>query len=130
MSRDSVLARGRAAAEAGFSDACTSRRKDPTGTTYDDATGNTTPAWTAIYSGPCKLKELKVIARPGNAGESAVLLAHPEVHLPVSAPLHHVGDEITLTASRNDPLSVGRVFIVRVVQGATARRYLVTERTS
>lgn len=132
MSRESALALGRAAAEVGMTDACTTRRK-AAGTTYDDATGNTTPTWTAVYSGPCRMKQPAAQANNSNVGEAAVLLQQPEVHLPMSAALHRPGDEITITASVNDPASVGRVFLVRAVpahSAATARRYGVTERTS
>lgn len=131
MSLNTALTAGRAAAEARMTDACTSRRK--TGVTYDDATGNTTPTWTAVYSGPCRMKQPSAQASTGNAGEAAVLLQQLEVHLPMSAPLHRPGDEITITASDSDPTSAGRVFIVRAVPAhsqATARRYGVTERTS
>lgn len=108
--------------------ACTSRRQ--TGTTYDDATGNTVPTWTAVYAGPCRLKENNATASGSNVGESAVLLVQPEVHLPMDAALLRPGDEITITACPNDPLSVGRVFNVKSKAGATARRYTVIERTS
>lgn len=131
MSRESLIARGRSAAEAMMTDACTSRRQ--TGTTYDDTTGNTTPAWTSLYSGPCRLSQPNASASRTTAGEADVLLQTPQLHLPMSADLHRPGDEITLTASDSDPASVGRVFIVRAVPAhshATARRYEVTERTS
>lgn len=127
MSRESVLARGRAAAEQGMVDACTSRRQ--TGTTYDDNTGATTPAWTAVYAGPCRLKQPSLTASSSTVGEAAVVLVQPEIHLPMDVPLHKPGDEITLTACPLDPLSVGRVFIVKAMSGATARRYSVIERT-
>jgi hypothetical protein len=118
-------------AEQGMTDACTTRRN--TGTTYDDATGNTTPTWTAVYSGPCRMRQPRAEANSSQVGEAAVLLQQPELHLPMSAALHRPGDEITITASINDPASVGRVFIVRAVpahSNATARRYGVVERTS
>lgn len=125
------MLRGRAFAEQGMTDACTSRRQ--TGTTYDDNTGATTPTWTALYDGPCRMRQPNASANSANAGEAAVLLQQPEIHLPMGAVLHRPGDEITITGSANDPGSVGRVFIVRAVpahSSATARRYGVTERTS
>lgn len=131
MPRAAVLARARTAAEALMVDACTSRRQ--TGTTYDDSTGNTTPAWTALYAGPCRMRQPNSSASRVNAGEADVLLQTPELHLPMTAALHRPGDEITISASVSDPASVGRVFIVRDVPAhsqATARRYGVTERTS
>lgn len=114
-----------------MTDACTGRRQ--TGTTYDDATGNTTPTWTAVYAGPCRMKQPSASASGSQVGEAAVLLQQPELHLPMSADLLRPGDEVTITASVNDPESVGRVFIIRAVpaySSATARRYGVLERTS
>lgn len=128
MSRDSLIERGRAAAEAGMVDACTSRRQ--TGTTYDDDTGHTVPTWTALYEGPCRLKETTATVRRSDVGEADVVLVQPQVHLPMDAALLQAGDEITITACPNDPLSVGRVFRVESKAGATARRYTVIERTS
>ena len=122
------LETARARTETRMVDACTTRRQ--TGTTYDDTTGHTVPTWTACYAGPCRLKETSATARSSEVGEAAVLLVQPQIHLPMSAPLLQPGDEITLTACPDDPLSVGRVFIVKSKEGATARRYTVIERTS
>lgn len=128
MSRESVLARGRAAAEQGMTSTCTSRRQSGT-PVYDDNTGGTTPGWTAVYSGPCRLKQPSPTASSSTVGESAVMLVQPEIHLPMDAPLHKPGDEITMTACPEDPLSAGRMFHVKAMSGATARRYSVIERT-
>lgn len=132
MSMDGAIARARARTEAQqFRDTCTSRRQ--TGTAYDDTTGVTTPTWLALYAGPCRMKQPNASASSTTAGEAAVLLQSPEVHLPMSADLLRPGDEITITASLNDPASAGRVFLVREVPAhanATARRYGVIERTS
>lgn len=131
MSLEVALARGRTAAEARMTDACTSRRQ--TGTTYDDATGNTVPTWTAVYAGPCRMKQPSAQANSSQVGEAQILLQSPELHVPMSAAMHRPGDEVTITASPSDPGLVGRVFIVRAVPAhsqATARRYGVLERTS
>lgn len=131
MSRDLLLARARAAAEAGMLDTCTTRRQ--TGVTHDDDTGATTPSWTAIYTGPMRMKQPSAQAGSANVGEANVLLQQPEAHLPMSAPLLRPGDEITITGSATDPGSIGRVFVVRAVPAhsqASARRYGVVERTS
>lgn len=130
MSRELVTARGRAAAERGLLDTCTIRHR--TGTTVDDDTGYTTPTWADLYAGPCRLKQPNAAASSATVGEAEVLLQRPELHLPMSAPLLQPADEITVTASRLDPGSVGRVLLIRDVpahSGATARRYGVTERT-
>lgn len=54
MSRESVLARGRFAAELGMVDACTIRRRNPGGTTDPD-TGYPTQAYTQLYAGKCRV---------------------------------------------------------------------------
>jgi hypothetical protein len=128
MSLTVALTRGRAAAEALMVDTCTVRRGGTP--TYDDTTGGTTPAWTPVYSGSCRLDDASAPASASTVGEAAVLLAQPEIHLPISAVLLLPGDEITITACPNDPVSVGRVFRVKSKQGQTARRYQVIERTS
>lgn len=134
MSRDLVISRGRAAAEQGMTDACDIDRL--AGTVVDDDTGVVTPTYDAVHSGPCRLKQPASGANSASSatvGEAYVLLQQPELHLPMSAPLLRPGDRITITASRHDPGSVGRVLLVKAVPGhsqATARRYGVTERTS
>lgn len=130
MSRETIVARGRAAAEAGMRDTCTVRRH--TGTTVDDETGYTTPTWSDLYAGPCRLKQPNAAASSATVGEAEVLLQQPELHLPMSAVLLQPADEVTMTGSQFDPVSVGRVLLIRDVpahSGATARRYGVTERT-
>jgi hypothetical protein len=132
MSRPALIAAAKARTEAvQFTDACTSRREGTP--TYDDITGVTTPAWTALYSGPCRMRQPSAQAGASTVGEADVLLQSPQIHLPMSAALLRPGDEITITASATDPVSIGRVFRVRSVPthaNATARRYGVVERTS
>lgn len=133
MSAAGALARGQAAAEARMTDTCTARREVPGSVVYDDNTGATTPAWTALYAGPCRLKQPNAQASNSRVGEATVLLQKPELHLPTSAPLLQPGDEVTLSGSTFDPQSVGRVFRIQDVPAhsqATARRYGVVERTS
>jgi hypothetical protein len=134
VSLASVLARGQAAALARMTDACTIRRQ--TGTTYNDEIGGTTPTWTAVYSGACRVKQPSSGSNSASrttVGEAEVLLQQPELHLPMSAPLLRPGDEVTITASATDPTLVGRVFRTRAIPAhsqASARRHGVTERTS
>lgn len=131
MSLQSLVTRGRIKAESIMLDACTVRRQ--TGTAYDDATGATTPTWTALYSGPCRMRQPNASASRTAAGEADVLLQALQLHLPMDAALLVPGDEVTVTASTNDPASIGRVFRIRAVPAhshATARRYEVTERTA
>lgn len=131
MSIESALVRGRVAAAQRMTDTCTTRRQ--TGTTYDDTTGATTPTWTAGYAGPCRVRQPSAGGSRATVGEADVILQRPEVHLPMTAALLSPGDEVTLTGSVSDPLSIGRVFRVHAVpvhSQATARRYEVIERLS
>jgi hypothetical protein len=132
MSRASFIAAARARTESvQFTDTCTVRRE--TGRAYDDETGNTVPTYEALYDGPCRFKQPGNSASGSTVGEADVLLQSPEIHLPMSEPLLRPGDELVITASATDPVSVGRVFRVRGVPAhanATARRYGVIERLS
>ena len=130
MSRESVLARGRAAAEVGMVDACTIRRV--TGSTVDDNTGIITPTRSTVYSGRCRVQQQAASAQGTEVGEDYQLLVRLEVQVPMSVTGVQVGDEVTITASEHDPDLVGQVFLVRELFGkthATARRLGVTRRT-
>jgi hypothetical protein len=133
MSRTSVLARGQAAAEAGMGDACTIRRENSSDTT-DPVTGVGTRTYTTIYIGKCRIQQQAAIARPHDVGENKVWLVRFDLQLPVatSADLQ-VGDQVTITASVNDPDLVGRVFAVNELahkSEATSRRVGIIEETA
>lgn len=130
MSRATVLARGRAAAEAGMVDTCTIERQ--TGETTNPDTGVVTPTVSEIYDGMCRFQQKGAQAQQEDAGQAYLLLQRAEIQLPVTATGIDVGDLITCTASR-DPDLVGRVFRVRDLAyktDATARRLQIQERTS
>lgn len=131
MSRASVLARGRAAAEAGMVDTCTVSRV--TGETTDENTGAVTPTRSTLYTGACRVQQRTASSSPAEAGESYALMLALEVQLPMSVTGIKTEDEITITASVHDADLVGRVFLVRSLahkSHATARRVGVVERTS
>jgi hypothetical protein len=132
MSRSSVLAHGRAKAEAGMADACTIRRRNTGGTT-DPVTGYPTQAYTQLYSGKCRVQQITGTSRPHNVGEDFVLISRIDVQVPVvGSEGLAVNDEITITAAVNDADLVGRVFLVHDLahkSEATARRVACTERT-
>jgi hypothetical protein len=132
MSRTSVLARGRTAAEAGMADACTIRRASGSGTT-DPVTGVPSQSYTTLYAGKCRVQQQVAIARPHDVGEDKVWLVRFDLQLPMetSAGLA-VGDQVTITASVADPDLVGRVFAVNELahkSEATSRRVGVVEVT-
>jgi hypothetical protein len=140
MSRASVLARGRAAAEAGMTDACTVRRE--TSSTTDRDTGQPTPVYTQIYpaaatgdtTGPCRVQEIFGFARDTSPSPDQSQLARYRIlQLPVTTSLDvRVGDLVTVTACVNDPDLVDVVMVVRDQSGkseATSRRLGIEEMT-
>jgi hypothetical protein len=131
MSRASVLARGRTAAELGMADACTIRRVASEAT--DDFSGTITPAYTQLYAGRCRVQQITGTSRPHDVGEDFVLMQRIDVQLPVAGTEGlQVGDQILITASVNDADLVGRTFLVHDLahkSEATARRVACAERT-
>lgn len=132
MALDTALARGRAAALARMTDACTVRRR--TGETEGPG-GVITPTWADVYTGQCRV-QVRSDVSPGSSSdvaEAALIIKTHEVHLPLSAVGILEGDEIEITAARYDPDLVGRVYRVRTVltkSAATARRVSAIEVTS
>lgn len=132
MSRASVLARGRTAAEAGMRDTCSIRRA--IGTAVDDNTGDETIAWEQLYAGKCRVQQRsEANSQQETPGEDYQLLQRVELQLPMSVTGLREADEVTITASAHDADLVGVVFLVRDLFAkthATARRVGVTRRTS
>lgn len=132
MSRADVLARGRAAAEAGMTDTCTIRRR--TGVATDPDTGATVPAYLSPdpYAGKCRVQQHQASADRKDVGQDFLLILSLEVQLPVSVTGLQVGDEITITAATYDSDLVGRVFKIHDLahkSEPTARRVQCIERT-
>ena len=133
MSRDALLARGRAAAEAGMADACVIRRV--TGKTTDEVTGQVTKTYLSPnpYAGKCRVQQQVAVARGHDVGEDHVYVVRFELQLPAAQTAGlRVDDEVTITASVNDPDLIGRTFIVIELahkSEATARRIGMIERT-
>jgi hypothetical protein len=133
MSRASALARSRVFAVPGMVDTCTIRRV--TGKTSDRNTGATTVTYLSPnpYAGKCRVQQAAAIARPHDVGEDHVLIVRFELQLPMDASAAlRVGDEVTITASVNDPDLVGRMFLINELvhkSEASARRLGVIERT-
>lgn len=128
MSLTTILAHGRAAAEQRMMDACTVEHQ--TGNAPGGTGGVVTPAWTTVYTGPCRIK-MAGTGSPTDSGETTTAVLSMEVHLPIatSGDVDH-GDRITITAALNDPQLVGRTFRVAAKQlksEATARRISVEE---
>jgi hypothetical protein len=134
MSRASVLAQGRARAEASMVDACTIRRV--TGLTTNATTGVVTPTYLSPnpYTGKCRVQQITGTARPHDVGQDFLLVQRIDVQLPVvGSEGLKVADEVTITASVHDQDLVGRVFLVHDLahkSEATARRVGCSERTA
>lgn len=133
MSRESLLARGQAAAVAGMVDACTIRRVATSVT--DQTTGVPARTYTTLYTGKCRVQQTLPISRPHESAEDFVLLARLDVQVPIAVTGLQVNDEITITAvaAGRDTDLAGRVFLVRDLfhkSEATARRVGVIERTA
>lgn len=130
MSRATVLARGRAAAEAGMADTCTIRRV--TGATSDSA-GRETPTYATLYIGKCRVQQPGAQSQREDVGEDHQLLLRLEVQLPVAGTEGlRVGDQVLITASAGDADLVARVFRIHDLahkSEASARRMQVIERT-
>jgi hypothetical protein len=131
MSAASVLARGRAAAEALMVDTCTIRRV--TSSTTDPDTGHITPTYATVYSGPCRVQQQAATASGQETGEAYALMLSFVLQLPMSVTGVRTEDEVTITASVHDPDLVDRVLLVKDLAHkthATARRIGCMERTS
>lgn len=132
MSRVTVLAAGRKAAEAGMVDTCTVRRV--TGEAIDDFSGTITKTYLSPdpYAGKCRVKQVQALPETHEAGEDYVTLSRLQLQLPVAAVGVQVGDEVHMTSSLNDPELAGKVLRIRgTAEGTeiTARRFEVTEVT-
>lgn len=134
MSRASVLARGRAAAERSMIDTCTIRRRTGVATAAD---GTVTPTWTTIYTGACRVQEGGGIddqSRAMDVGEARILMGQKALQLPVTESEGlRADDVVTIDTCVNDPDLVGRILVIRGESAAsekTARRLGMEEVTS
>lgn len=130
MSAVTATLAGRRAAEALMVDACTIKHK--TGETADPETGATTPAYSMVYSGKCRVQQRVPVAKPSDVGEAALWLERLQLQVPMSVVGISSNDLVTITASALDPDLVGRVFHARELghkTHMTARRFQIEEVT-
>lgn len=132
MSRESVLARGRAAALVSMTDACVVRRKT---SSTEGPGGVMDETWADIFTGQCRVQVASRTEGGSNAdvGEAALVLTSHEIQLPIAADGILEGDQIEITAAVNDPDLIGRTYVVRTVltkSEATSRRVSAIEVTS
>jgi len=116
VTRETVLAAGRAAAAVGFGDACTIERRTGEPVT-NPLTGDVTQAMQSIYVGVCRVQQAAAPwAGPSTVGQAGIGLAALEIQLPVvGSEGVTLNDVVTVTACRHDTDLVGKKF---TVQGA------------
>lgn len=125
MSRASVLARGRAMAEASMVDTCLIERQTSSTT---NSVAQVTGTFTTVYTGPCRVQERGGYPRDITTTQDQPQLAIArELQLPVgTSTAVQAGDRVTITASANDPGLVGTKSWLRgqpAKSEATARRF-------
>ena len=126
MSLAGVLERGRRAAEAIMSDACTIARPGARGA-FNATTGTYADSdESAVYSGKCRIQSSNVLdPRSPEFGGREITTQEVTVSVPMSAEGIEVGDEVTVTACEFDSEMVGRSLKVEglvIKSHSTARR--------
>lgn len=131
MSATSITLAGRRAAERLMVDACTITRV--TATASNTQTGVGTPTTATIYTGKCRVQQMKGISRPTDVAGAYVFQTRYDLQLPVSTTLDiRINDIVTMTAAALDADLVGREYWVRELADkthATARRIGIEEVT-
>jgi hypothetical protein len=132
VSRETVLARGRVAAERGMLDQCTIQRV--AGSTTNPTNGVVSDTKTTIYTGKCRVQSWSPLggaASPRTVGGQYLRLLRLELQLPVAGTDGlQDGDVVTMTFAAHDPDLLGRTFTVRDLQfksDDTSRRIGVSE---
>lgn len=109
MSRETVLAAGRAFLTAALVDTCVIERSGTPFTNLD--TGQVTTPYTPVYTGPCEVKQESGSAGQTTIAEAALRLGLLVLKLPIVGTEGLLtGDRVTITAARHDAELVGRVF--------------------
>ena len=127
MSRASVLARGRAAAEGAFIDTCTIRRVAGKQTNTTDGTVTRQYEPQPVYTGRCRFQQAAAPwAGPATVGQAGIGLSALELQLPVLGSEGVTKDDVvTCDSCVNDAELVARVF---VIQGAHHASHKTTRR--
>ncbi|PWR08577.1 hypothetical protein DKT68_15280 [Micromonospora acroterricola] len=129
---ESVLARGRVAAEALMVDECVVEKV--TGSTTDPDTGEVTDTYGPVYTGKCRVQQAAPSASDQRVGEADLLMVTRVLQLPVlTSTAVRAGHRVRLTGCVHDPGLVGRRFTIRAEfakSHATSRRLGIEEATS
>lgn len=133
MTVHDLLARGRAAAAALFTDTVAVTRVTGAPGPVDPVTGERGPgATTQIYAGPGKIQTYEPHESARKSGEHVYIEQRYHLHLPTAATAVRTGDTVTVTASETDAQLVGRTYRVageHAKTWATSRRLLLDEIT-
>lgn len=120
----------RAQAESMMVDTC--KVEYVNGTTWDEGSGTSVPAYATRYEGKCRVQTTLTSEANPNAGEREWTVQSLTVAVPMSAIGFEVGDRVTITSAALDADLVGRVFTVVALAHKThmtARRLRVDEVT-
>lgn len=130
MSVATLLARGRAAAEALMVDSCVIRRQ--TGSTVDPNTGAEVPTYEQVYAGKCRVQFRGLATESPTSGQQRVDLLTTELQLPITVTDIAVNDVVEMVTSIDPDLPGRRLRINNRMHKthATARRLSVEEITS
>jgi hypothetical protein len=111
-------------------DACTVRAV--TGVTVNGTTGVSTPTYSTLYTGKCKVQSDSPRAANPDQGGTTMTVQRSRVDFPVGSFTPAIGHVITITASDLDPGLVGRMFrVVALLHKSMATTYrLAVEETT
>lgn len=124
-----VVRRGRAAADAIFTDSCLVERASGA-RVMDPDTGVYEHQWVPVYEGPCRIQVAQTQPAEQELGGRAFVVTDALVQLPVGPVAFFDDDRVTVTGTAYDPLLVGVVLSVtsrEVKTHATMRRLHVSE---
>ncbi|MES2211037.1 MAG: DUF6093 family protein [Chloroflexota bacterium] len=112
MSRESVLARGRAFLTAGLVDTC--RIEHVVAEDTNPVTAAVTKQYDVIYTGPCRIQAATANwAGPATVAEAALRLAAAELQLPVAGSEGiSINDRVIILSCLHDTEMVNRVYAV------------------
>jgi hypothetical protein len=132
VSREAILAAGRAFLITSGALVDTCKIEHATGMTQDLTTGVGTPTFTIVYTGQCRIQSAAANwAGPAEVAQAALRLASFELQLPVEGTDNlEIDDLVTVLTCVNDPDLVGRFFHITGVSRkshATTRKMPLSE---
>lgn len=117
MRVETLLRRGRRAAERLMVDTCTIARGSGE-QVFDPVTGSYEPSVSEVYGGKCRLQTTRSQASNPEAGEAVFTVERVELQVPFGVAFE-VGDIATFTASKHNPSLVGNQYRVTALSEKT-----------